>query len=156
LFSQLSPFQPPTGYDKVIPAPIYQQLLAVHNDLSSSIAQKKQQIDEIMAKLPRQIIDRLPLPAFVTRRLPLEIQQNLRKMLFNFQVSWDDRSRQLRQYIRTLPKAYRRAIRGHPYDELKQKLNTVEKVVVEPSEEPVDAEARTQFFHPPAFPTIFQ
>lgn len=74
------------------------------------MSEKESQIDAIAAKVPKEIIDRLPLPEPMTQ-VPLEIQKDLRKIIFNFNLNWKDRFTQVRRYIRTLPKVYRRILR---------------------------------------------
>ncbi|KAI6183776.1 hypothetical protein M3Y97_00525100 [Aphelenchoides bicaudatus] len=105
------PLEPPAEFEKVLGAEVFDQLLMIHQNPEMSVDQKKQAIDKVMALVPQQTINRLPLPESFTR-LPVEIQRNLRKLLYNFNMEWDARFLQLRQYIRTLPKAYRRILRA--------------------------------------------
>jgi hypothetical protein len=80
-------------------------------DPEINVDEKKRQINQIMSELPAEVIEKLPMPmAFM--KMPKEIQRNLRKILFNFKLEWNERHRQLRQYIRTLPKTYRRTLRA--------------------------------------------
>jgi hypothetical protein len=76
-----------------------------------SVDEKKHAIDQVMIAVPAEIIAQLPMPESF-KKLPVEIQRNLRKLLYNFELGWTERFRQLRQYIRTLPKAYRRILRS--------------------------------------------
>lgn len=76
-----------------------------------SVDEKKNAIDKVMVTVPAEIVSQLPIPESF-QKLPVEIQRNLRKLLYNFNLGWTERFRQLRQYIRTLPKAYRRILRS--------------------------------------------
>jgi len=105
------PLAPPTGFEEVMEPEIYKQLLAIHTNLKMSVAEKKESIDLIMSQVPKEVVDRLPLPQPMGK-MPDSIQRNIRKIIYNFQNKWEERLRQFRQYIRTLPKSYRRILRS--------------------------------------------
>lgn len=103
--------KPPAGFDKVLGEEIYQKLLNVLQNSQMTVKEKKAQLDNIMSKVPQETIDRLPMPIPSINNLPDEIQRDMREIMYNFNVPWDERFLQFRQYIRTLPKTYRRLIR---------------------------------------------
>jgi hypothetical protein len=75
-----------------------------------SVAEKKEQIDTIMAAVPKETISQLPLP-HPMEKLSDPIQRDIRKIIYDFKYKWNERLRQLRQYIRTLSKPDRRMLR---------------------------------------------
>jgi len=104
------PLHPPAGFEDVLGPQLYRKLLAVHTNLKMSVNEKKENIDQIMSQVPNEILEKLPLPQPMGK-LPDTIQKNIRKIIYTFQTKWDERLRQLRQYVRTLPKSYRRMLR---------------------------------------------
>lgn len=103
--------KPPAGFDEVLGEEIHQKLIRVHKNPKITVKEKKALIDDIMSKVPKETVDRLPMPIPIMKELPDEIQREMRQIMYNFSVSWDERLFRVRQYVRTLAKPYRRLIR---------------------------------------------
>ncbi|KAI6216322.1 hypothetical protein M3Y99_01827100 [Aphelenchoides fujianensis] len=101
---------PPAGFEQVLDANIMEELLAIHANETLTIAEKKLALDEILQALPKDVIDRLPLPILM-RQLPADIQARLQALIYNPELPWDARVRATRKYVRTLPKQFRRLLR---------------------------------------------
>jgi len=116
-------FQPPAGFEQVLGDPTYHKLLAVHQDVGMRVEEKNLEIERIMSEVPEEMLARLPLPPPMTQ-LPEDIQRNLQKLLYNFKLGSSERFRQLRHYIRTLPKSYRQILRTGPGGDKSEKIDS--------------------------------
>ncbi|KAI6197489.1 hypothetical protein M3Y94_01230100 [Aphelenchoides besseyi] len=104
------PDRPPAGFEQVLDSETLEHLMAIHDNDTLTIAEKKNELDSIFRELPKEVAARLPLPILM-RQLPKDIQDRIHAVLYDFQRSWDERFRLTRKFVRTLPKQYRRLIR---------------------------------------------
>ena len=103
-------FQPPPGFKDVLPEETYNELVAIHQDKSISESEKKTKIDQVMSKVSKDVLAKLPLPPNFDK-LPQEVQAKAREILHNFSVGFDERHKNLFEFIETLPEEQRELLR---------------------------------------------
>uniref|UniRef100_A0A7E4ZXJ7 SXP/RAL-2 family protein Ani s 5-like cation-binding domain-containing protein n=1 Tax=Panagrellus redivivus TaxID=6233 RepID=A0A7E4ZXJ7_PANRE len=104
------PPHPPPGFKEALPTEAFEKLVAIHGNKDLSESQKKQQIDDVMKALPKDVIAKLPLPPKFNE-LPAEAQEKARSILNDFSVDFDTRHKNLREFIRTLPEDQQKLVR---------------------------------------------
>uniref|UniRef100_A0A914C405 Uncharacterized protein n=1 Tax=Acrobeloides nanus TaxID=290746 RepID=A0A914C405_9BILA len=107
------PPRPPPGFEKVLPSEVYQRLLAVHENTNISVPEKMQKIDEIMKEVPKETLEKLPLPPGFDK-LPEDTQKQARAILFNMSISFKERMKALKKFTKSLPKEQRKMVRPQP------------------------------------------
>ncbi|KAI6190515.1 hypothetical protein M3Y97_00126400 [Aphelenchoides bicaudatus] len=103
------PPHPPPGFETVLSQTIYKQLMAVHSNPQLSVEEKKQQVDKIMANVPQEQLDRLPLPPGFDR-LSFENQQRVRQLMHDFKLDWETRHENVKKFIDNLPRSERKML----------------------------------------------
>lgn len=131
------PARPPPGFEDVVGATVYKQLLKVHEDSSATPETKKAMIDQIMQRVPREQLSKLPLPPGFDR-LPADAQQRVRAIFTDFTQPWDRRHQLVHEFVKELPREQRRLLRPPPppgFERLPQDVR-------ERIEELIDSESR--------------
>jgi hypothetical protein len=101
---------PPPGFEYVLAPTVYKQLLFAHHNSSLTLEQKAALITQIMRQVPAEQINRLPLPSGMDR-LPLELQQRLRSLVYDYSVPQAVRTQRVRQFVQQLPAEVRPPLR---------------------------------------------
>ncbi|KAL3067958.1 hypothetical protein niasHT_037948 [Heterodera trifolii] len=104
------PQNPPPGFEKVIPAPIYKKLLDIHRNPSLGTHEKSRQIDQIMRSLPQNVIDQLPLPPGFDQ-LPEKELKKARAIFSDRSLSFQEKDRKVFEFVKSLPSHLRRIVR---------------------------------------------
>lgn len=74
------------------------------------MAEKKKQIDAIMAEVPQETLEMLPLPPALYK-LPASELNAVRKIFANKKLGFDQKNEAVRTYIRNLPINLKRLVR---------------------------------------------
>jgi len=101
---------PPPGFELVLAPTVYKQLLTVHHNPRLSKEEKADLITRIMRQVPAEQINRLPLPAGMDQ-LPMELQQRLRSLVYDYSVPQSIRARRVRDFVQSLPTELRPQLR---------------------------------------------
>jgi len=101
---------PPPGFEDVLAPTVYKQLLLVHHNPRLNKEEKAAIITRIMRQVPADQLARLPLPAGF-ERLPLEVQQRVRSLIYDYSVPQHLRTQRVQQFVATLPEEVRPALR---------------------------------------------
>jgi len=101
---------PPPGFELVLAPTVYKQLLTVHHNPRLSKGEKSEIITRIMHQVPAEQINRLPLPSGMDQ-LPVELQQRLRSLVYDYSVSQPIRAQRVRDFVQSLPMEMRPPLR---------------------------------------------
>lgn len=93
---------PPPGFELVLAPTVYKQLLTVHHNPTLSKEEKATLITRIMRQVPAEQINQLPLPSGMDQ-LPIEYQQRLRSLVYDYSVEQPIRSQRVREFVQNLP-----------------------------------------------------
>ncbi|KAH7698918.1 Protein Y75B7AR.1, partial [Aphelenchoides avenae] len=101
---------PPIGYENILPPDTFKRLVAVHQNMSLSIPEKKKQVDAIMAEVPQETLEMLPLPPALYK-LPATELNTAKKIFANKSLSFDEKNESVRKFIQSLPTHLKRLVR---------------------------------------------
>jgi len=101
---------PPPGFELILAPTVYKQLLTVHHNPRLSKDEKARLITRIMRQVPAEQINRLPLPSGMDQ-LPIELQQRLRSLVYNYSVEQPIRNQRVREFVNSLPAEMRPELR---------------------------------------------
>ena len=95
------PFQPPKEFKEILGEETFNKLDEIHQ-LNVSREERFKKMDEIMSKIPKETLDKLPLPP-PFRRLPEAAQAKVREIMRDFSIDASKRFAKVREFIKTLP-----------------------------------------------------
>lgn len=78
--------------------------------MSLSISEKKKQVDAIMAEVPQETLEMLPLPPALYK-LPATELSAAKKIFANKNLSFDEKNEAVRKFIQSLPTHLKRLVR---------------------------------------------
>ncbi|VDM99530.1 unnamed protein product [Thelazia callipaeda] len=109
------PSAPPLEFQSILPVETFAQLTAIHQNQSLTIPQKIAKIDAVMNELPRDILQRLPLPP-IYRTLPKNIQALIKNIQLAENISIHEKWRKIKNIIQSLPEDQRRMFPQELFD----------------------------------------
>lgn len=101
----------PAGFEELLPEDAKAKLIAAHDDRSLSFDERRDRIESVFDELPREILEKLPLPPGLAR-LPAEAQEPFRALHVDRSIGWRERQAKVHELIKELPKEQQQLV--HP------------------------------------------
>ncbi|KAI6227788.1 hypothetical protein M3Y99_01218900 [Aphelenchoides fujianensis] len=101
----------PAGFEELLPEDAKAKLIAAHDDRSLSFDERRDRIESVFDELPREILEKLPLPPGLAR-LPFDAQEPFRALHVDRSIGWRERQTRVHELIKQLPEEQQRLV--HP------------------------------------------
>lgn len=105
---QQPPLIPP-GFEEHLPTEAKNKLISLHFDKDLTFDERRGKIEEVFDNLPREILEKLPLPPGL-ERLPEEKKEKFRELHLNRGLDWRERHQLVQKAIRELPEHEQRLV----------------------------------------------
>jgi hypothetical protein len=99
---------PPDAF-KWLPTETKEKLKSIYEDHSLRWEERKKMIDEVFDFLPKEVLDKMPLPPGF-EKLPQEIQDQAKAINGDLALKWGEKREKIREIIKSLPEEQRRLI----------------------------------------------